>query len=206
MNEPPDEIKYQFKIILLGDGGVGKTCLTNRFCFNEFNINTRLTIGLAFNTYSINGLENGKPIKIGAAIWDFGGQERFRPLIPQFIAGAHGAILTYESVVVKSLVNLHSQWAPLLEKYTGDIPRILVGTKYDLSEDSQIITKEMIQEYQEKLTCQEHFLTSSKTGHNVKNVFFEVLEKIIEKEYTDVKLIRDKEETLLKNRLKQREK
>jgi len=68
IEDSEEDIRYQFKIVLLGDGGCGKTALTNRFCFNEFDSDTKLTIGLSFNSFSIPAIEDGTKIRIGLSI------------------------------------------------------------------------------------------------------------------------------------------
>ncbi len=191
-HELKEEIKYQFKIILLGNGGVGKTCLANRFCFNTFSLDTRLTIGLSFNTFSMYAQDKGSRVKIGAAIWDFGGQERFRSLLPQFVSGAHAAVLVYDPTSYKSLKDLYTQWIPILEKNSGEIPRILVQTKNDIVNGEPLISPEIVQEYKEKLGCVAHIKTSSKTGDQVDHVFIRTTELILECFNSKVKLIREK--------------
>jgi len=114
IDDSEENIKYQFKIVLLGDGGTGKTALTNRFCFNEFDLDTKLTIGLSFNSFSIPAKEEGLNIRIGLSIWDFGGQERFLPLLPQFITGANGALIVHDLTRFVTLQNLKRDWNPLL--------------------------------------------------------------------------------------------
>src|SRR6056297_2976922 len=185
----PEEIKYQFKIILVGDGGVGKTCLANRFCFNSFKVNTRLTIGLAFNTYSVIAKENGNMVRIGVAIWDFGGQKRFRSLIPQFIAGSHAAILVYDCTSFSSLINLDREWNDILKHNSGELPRILVGAKCDLTNTSTIYEKNAEKEYINKLKAKQHILTSAKTGTNVDKVFVEVLREVVKEMKPELEIV-----------------
>lgn len=179
--DDPDSIRYQFKIVLLGDGGTGKTCLVNRYCFNEF-LDTKLTIGLSFNSYSIPAEENGKGFRIGLSIWDFGGQERFRPLLPQFISGCNGAIYVFDQLAFHSLENLHKEWKPLLQSNAGDIPSILVGTKADLMDGAHsMITEESLVEYQQNLGTKSFVSTSAKTGKNINEIFKDLVREILKK-------------------------
>lgn len=171
-------IRYQFKIVLLGDGGAGKTCLTNRFCYNLFE-NTKLTIGLSFNSYSMPAEENGQKFQIGLSIWDFGGQERFRPLLPQFISGANGALYVHDLLALHSLINLEKEWYPLLHDNAGDVPTMLVGTKADLLNDFNALDKEIIEEHKQILGVKKSYITSSKTGLNIRKIFKDLVEEIL---------------------------
>ncbi len=173
-----DAIRYQFKIVLLGDGGAGKTCLTNRFCYNLFE-NTKLTIGLSFNSYSMEAQEDGVKFRIGLSIWDFGGQERFRPLLPQFISGANAALYVHDLLALHSLINLKKDWHPLLLKNAGDVPTFLVGTKADLLEDKNSIDKDLIDENKQILGASHAYFTSSKTGLNISKIFKDLVGEIL---------------------------
>ncbi|UYP47492.1 hypothetical protein NEF87_003777 [Candidatus Lokiarchaeum ossiferum] len=179
--DDPESIRYQFKIVLLGDGGTGKTCLVNRYCFNEF-LDTKLTIGLSFNSYSIPAEENGKSFRIGLSIWDFGGQERFRPLLPQFISGCNGAIYVFDQLAFHSLENLHKEWKSLLHSNAGEVPSILVGTKADLIDESHsLIEKDTLMEYQQNLGVSSFVSTSAKTGKNINEIFKHLVREILKK-------------------------
>ncbi|WP_457558006.1 Rab family GTPase [Candidatus Harpocratesius sp.] len=175
-----ENIRYQFKIILLGEGGVGKTCITNRFCYSEF-LDTKLTIGLSFNSYSILAEENGEKIRIGLSIWDFGGQERFRPLLPQFISGANGVIWVYDMNAFHSLIRLEEKWLPLLRANSDNIPSILVGAKYDIIKENQKIDPNIVENIRKKLGANSAYETSSKTGYNTSLIFKEIVKLLLSK-------------------------
>ncbi|MHA1520408.1 MAG: Rab family GTPase [Promethearchaeota archaeon] len=178
-DDSPESIQYQFKIILLGDGGVGKTCLANRFCYSEF-VDTKLTIGLSFNSYSIFAEENGEKLRIGLSIWDFGGQDRFRPLLPQFISGANAALWVYDMNSFHSLSSLEKNWLPLLNENTTDIPTIMVGARADIVPQEKRFDPEIIQEFVGKLGASNSFETSSKKGLNTTIIFKQLVEKLLE--------------------------
>ena len=173
-------IRYQFKIILLGDGGSGKTCLTNRFCYNQFR-DTKLTIGLSFNSYSIQAQENDRKFRIGLSIWDFGGQRRFKPLLPQFITGATAALLVHDLTSFRTLVNLENEWAPLLKANAGNIPLVLLGTKSDLITNELEVNQESINSIQNKIGAVASYETSSVTGVGVDDAFKRVVREILNK-------------------------
>ncbi|GAG91555.1 unnamed protein product, partial [marine sediment metagenome] len=77
-HEREDQPYYIFKICLLGKGAVGKTCIARRLCFDTFDANTRLTIGIDFYTYDLPILVDGDETFIRLSLWDFGGQEQFK--------------------------------------------------------------------------------------------------------------------------------
>lgn len=94
---------YNFKIVIIGPAGAGKTCLFNRYCFNSFHINTQKTIGMNFHSIKLriqfnNKTEEEQENFVINSIFDLAGQARFRPLIKKFIDGANGALLVFDSV------------------------------------------------------------------------------------------------------------
>ncbi len=180
IEDSEEDIRYQFKIVLLGDGGCGKTALTNRFCFNEFDSDTKLTIGLSFNSFSIPAIEDGTKIRIGLSIWDFGGQERFTPLLPQFITGANAALIVHDLTRFVTLENLKRDWNPLLISNAGDVPKILVGTKLDLIDPKYQIDPKTRENYLKILGVKAYYDTSAKTGFNVDAIFKDLVKQIMQ--------------------------
>ena len=87
-----DDYDYLFKVVLIGDSGVGKSNLLSRFTRNEFSLESKSTIGVEFATRSMN--VDGKTIK--AQIWDTAGQERFRAVTSAYYRGAVGALIVYD--------------------------------------------------------------------------------------------------------------
>ncbi|MHA2330250.1 MAG: Rab family GTPase, partial [Candidatus Hodarchaeales archaeon] len=93
--------KYIFKIIVVGEGGVGKTTFINRFANNKFVKDTKITIGAGF--YSFHN-EVYKDTIIKLQVWDFGGEKRFRFILPSYCHGAHGVIFTFDLTRSSSLL------------------------------------------------------------------------------------------------------
>nr|KAF6349876.1 RAB11B, member RAS oncogene family [Myotis myotis] len=102
MGTRDDEYDYLFKVVLIGDSGVGKSNLLSRFTRNEFNLESKSTIGVEFATRSIQ--VDGKTIK--AQIWDTAGQERYRAITSAYYRGAVGALLVYD--IAKHLRHLRA--------------------------------------------------------------------------------------------------
>jgi len=177
------EVIYSFKIVICGASSVGKTCLFNRYCFNSFDFDTSPTIGINFHSIHlrINFKENPGEIKenyIVNSIFDFGGQERFIPLLPRFIEGANGALLVFDLVNTFTFNQLDF-WYELLIKYavSSDIPIILVGSKSDLLEKtpiSEIVDDKLIYKYIREKQLDGFYRTSSLENYNVLEVFKEL--------------------------------
>jgi len=177
------EIIYTFKIVIIGGPSVGKTCLFNRFCFNSFNFDTSMTIGLNFHSINLkinhkDGLENLSERYVVNSIFDFGGQERFKPLIPKFLGGANGALLVFDLTTALSFERLDFWYNQLLEYGEGlTIPKILVGSKSDLLDKTQregIINDDVINDYVRKRYIDDYFKTSALKNYNVLKVFKEL--------------------------------
>eukprot|EP00298_Acanthocystis_sp_HF-20_P011498 c19424_g1_i2.p1 GENE.c19424_g1_i2~~c19424_g1_i2.p1 ORF type:complete len:198 (+),score=91.86 c19424_g1_i2:82-675(+) len=116
------------KIVVVGDSGVGKSCLIKRFADNKFDDETQSTIGVDFAVKTME-LE-GRIWKL--QIWDTAGQEKFRAIATSFYRGAHGVIVCYDTTKPSSLDNVE-RWLQDIRKYTDShVPVVLVGTKTDV--------------------------------------------------------------------------
>jgi len=123
-----DENDYLFKVVLIGDSGVGKSNLLSRFTRNEFNLESKSTIGVEFATRSIQC--DGKTIK--AQIWDTAGQERYRAITSAYYRGAVGALLVYDISKAVSYENVERWLNELRDHADSNIVIMLVGNKSDL--------------------------------------------------------------------------
>ncbi len=177
------DIVFSFKTVICGASSVGKTSLFNRYCFNSFNVDLSPTIGLNFHSVylNINLKKELKEIKekfIVNSIFDFGGQERFKPLIPKFMDGASGALLVFDSVSHLSFDQLDFWHDQLAENaVNSEIPIILVGSKSDLIDstpESEIISDEKIQKFIERKKLNGFYRTSALENMNVLEVFKEL--------------------------------
>lgn len=174
------DILYSFKIVICGASSVGKTCLFNRYCFNSFNFDTSPTIGINFHSVNLEinmekELDVKKEYYINNSIFDFGGQERFAPLIPKFIDGANGALLVFDSVNYNSFNQLDFWYDKIRENAIDpQIPIILVGSKSDLinkTSDSEIVSEDLIFDFLKKRNLSSFHRTSALENYNVLEVF-----------------------------------
>ncbi|CAB1325994.1 unnamed protein product [Coregonus sp. 'balchen'] len=128
MGNRDDEYDLLFKVVLIGDSGVGKSNLLSRFTRNEFNLESKSTIGVEFATRSIQ--VDGKTIK--AQIWDTAGQERYRAITSAYYRGAVGALLVYDIAKHLTYENVERWLKELRDHADNNIVIMLAGNKSDL--------------------------------------------------------------------------
>ncbi|OZJ06750.1 Ras-related protein Rab-11A [Bifiguratus adelaidae] len=133
-----DEYDYLFKVVLIGDSGVGKSNLLARFTRNEFNLESKSTIGVEFATRSIQ--VDNKTIK--AQIWDTAGQERYRAITSAYYRGAVGALLVYDIAKHATYENVNRWLKELRDHADSNIVIMLVGNKSDLRHLRAVPTEE----------------------------------------------------------------
>merc|ERR1712063_217449 len=167
-----DEYDYLFKVVLIGDSGVGKSNLLSRFTRNEFNLESKSTIGVEFATRSLP--VDGKTIK--AQIWDTAGQERYRAITSAYYRGAVGALLVYDISKQITFENVERWLNELRDHADSNIVIMLVGNKSDLKHLRAVSTEEGAQ-FSEK-----HGLsfieTSALESTNVEESFQQILKEI----------------------------
>ncbi|XP_062511670.1 ras-related protein Rab-8A-like [Corticium candelabrum] len=156
---------YLFKLLLIGDSAVGKTCILFRFSEDAFNSTFISTIGIDFKIRTVE-LE-GKKIKL--QIWDTAGQERFRTITTAYYRGAMGIMLVYDITSVKSFENIKNWIRNVEEHAAADVERMILGNKCDVTEGRKVS-----KEKGETLAA-EHGIkfmeTSAKTGQGVEEAF-----------------------------------
>ncbi|KAG6545152.1 hypothetical protein Mapa_013417 [Marchantia paleacea] len=167
-----DDYDYLFKVVLIGDSGVGKSNLLSRFTRNEFSLESKSTIGVEFATRSIN--VDSKLIK--AQIWDTAGQERYRAITSAYYRGAVGALLVYDITRHVTFENVE-RWLKELKDHTdSNIVVMLVGNKSDLRHLRAVSTDDG-QSFSEKESL--FFMeTSALESTNVENAFKQILTQI----------------------------
>ena len=172
MSENEEYYNMLFKIVLVGDSSVGKTNLFLRYIKNEFDPQSKATIGVEFGTKIIK--INNYNIKI--QIWDTAGQERYKSITSAYYKGAQGAFLVYDITNKTSFLNI-DKWIRDL-KNNGDekIVLFLIGNKNDLDDDRVIDTNEGKNKAKENKMF---FLeTSAKNNDNVNKAFDEIINNI----------------------------
>jgi len=163
---------YLFKIVLIGDSGVGKSNLLSRFTRNEFNPDSKSTIGVEFATRSLN--VDGKIVK--AQIWDTAGQERYRAITSAYYRGAVGALLVYDISKQPTYTNVARWLKELRDHADSSIVIMLVGNKSDLKHLRAVLTEEAKQFAMENgLSFIE---TSALDATNVEGAFQQILTDI----------------------------
>ncbi|PPR88461.1 hypothetical protein GOBAR_AA32228 [Gossypium barbadense] len=166
-----DDYDFLFKVVLIGDSGVGKSNLLSRFTRNEFSLESKSTIGVEFATRSLN--VDGKVIK--AQIWDTAGQE-YRAITSAYYRGAVGALLVYDVTRHSTFENVE-RWLRELRDHTDpNIVVMLIGNKSDLRHLVAVPTEDA-KSFAEKESL--YFMeTSALEATNVENAFAEVLTQI----------------------------
>ncbi|UCG03730.1 MAG: GTP-binding protein [Candidatus Heimdallarchaeota archaeon] len=156
-----------YKIVLAGDIGVGKTSLINRFVTGIFTDDYKPTIGV--NIYIKELFIDNSEVNL--QIWDVAGQTSFRQFRQRFFCGAQGAFIVFDLTVPKSLENLHVSWIEDIQNNAGEIPLILIGNKVDLKESITVSRQDITDFLIQHSNVEDHFITSALTGENVENAF-----------------------------------
>ncbi|XP_021745791.1 ras-related protein RABA5d-like [Chenopodium quinoa] len=172
MSSDDEAEEYLFKIVIIGDSAVGKSNLLSRYARNEFNMHSKATIGVEFQTQSME--IEGKEVK--AQIWDTAGQERFRAVTSAYYRGAVGALLVYD-ISRRTTFDSIGRWLDELTTHSDTtVARMLVGNKSDLDNIRSVSIEEG------KNLAEEHGLffmeTSAKDSTNVRMAFEMVIKEI----------------------------
>ncbi|KAL1535572.1 Ras-related protein Rab2BV [Salvia divinorum] len=163
------EYDYLFKIVLIGDSGVGKSNILSRFTRNEFCLESKSTIGVEFATRTLQ--VEGKTVK--AQIWDTAGQERYRAITSAYYRGAVGALVVYDLTKRQSFDNVQRWLRELRDHADSNIVIMLAGNKSDLNH-LRAVAEHDAQLFAEKEGLS--FLeTSALEAHNVEKAFQTIL-------------------------------
>jgi len=171
-----DEIPYVFKILLLGDGGVGKTSLLLRFIDNTFDPDYKSTIGVQFMTRVVRF--DNKYVKL--IIWDIAGQSKHATYRHLYYKAANGVILVYDITRDRTFQNL-SRWLQDAKASIGtDLKIAVLGNKMDLVE-SRVVQWEAGKLLTEEINGEIFSETSAKSGVNVDTAFHTLAKTLVEK-------------------------
>ncbi|XP_042405828.1 GTP-binding protein YPTM2 isoform X1 [Zingiber officinale] len=156
---------YLFKLLLIGDSGVGKSCLLLRFADDSYLESYISTIGVDFKIRTVE--QDGKTIKL--QIWDTAGQERFRTITSSYYRGAHGIIVVYDVTDQESFNNVKT-WLNEIDRYASDnVNKLLVGNKSDLTAN-KVVSYETAKAFADEIGIP-FIETSAKNATNVEQAF-----------------------------------
>ncbi|BFZ18754.1 hypothetical protein BsWGS_21793 [Bradybaena similaris] len=158
------EYDHLFKLLIIGDSGVGKSSLLLRFADNVFSGTYITTIGVDFKIRTID--INGERVKL--QIWDTAGQERFRTITSTYYRGTHGVVVVYDVTSGESFANVQ-RWLHEIDQNCDVVNRILVGNKDD-DPDRKVVLTQDAQRFAERMQIQ-LFETSAKENKNVEEMF-----------------------------------
>ena len=165
--------EYVYKVLLLGDTTVGKTCFLMKYTDKTFQDIHMATIGLDYRLKSMK-LKSGKNIKL--QIWDTAGQDRFRAITKNYYKGSHGIILIYDVTNVQTFENVKQWVSQIREEASANVIIYIAGNKIDMEEERKVNKEEG-----EKLAEELGFPfveTSAKSGININETFEDLVERI----------------------------
>ena len=163
---------FSVKTIVVGDSGVGKTCLLLRFIRDSFDESSQPTLGVEFMTKIVQTEKQ----RIELQLWDTAGQELFRSVTRGYYRGSAGAFLVFDLTQRSSFTNIARWLQDITEVARNDVVKILIGNKCDLA-SSREITREEAEEYA-KQNNMVYFETSAKSGENVSEAINKCVEII----------------------------
>lgn len=180
----PTDRDFIWKMIIGGQGGVGKTTILYRFVHDQFIEKMKMTIGVDFHKKIVN--RQGCAIEL--ILWDLGGQDRFRLIQPDYIRGASGGFVCFDTSKRSTLEDAR-EWIAMFRKFNHPddgkrpMPIVLVGTKYDLIENDPEQAKMVIDDA--TVLAQEQgilgpSITSAKTGFNVDETIHYMVDVLLE--------------------------
>eukprot|EP01106_Pelomyxa_sp_JSP_P012561 TRINITY_DN351_c0_g1_i1.p1 TRINITY_DN351_c0_g1~~TRINITY_DN351_c0_g1_i1.p1 ORF type:complete len:196 (+),score=69.86 TRINITY_DN351_c0_g1_i1:98-685(+) len=181
MAQPPLSIK----LVVIGDGAVGKTCLLISYANNKFPQDYIPTV---FDNYVVTLTAGDRTIELG--LWDTAGQEEYDRLRPLSYANANVFLVCFSVTNSVSFENVKAKWYTELMHFCPDVPHILVGTKADTRNDKvvldklrsqgqHVITTEEAQELSRHIKAIKYIECSAKTGENLKSVFDEAIRAVL---------------------------
>jgi len=181
------------KVTLLGNPGVGKTCIIERYTEDVFDMNKESTIGANYTEKKIT--KGGKEYQLD--IWDTAGQEKFHSLGKHFYKDSYVVCFIYDITNQESLDSLKTIWYPDLQKY-GEKYAVLavVGNKSDLYENDNLADEKQAKEFAKEINAV-FMLTSAKTGDGIEKLFNTLTDKFLSPEFNPKvkEMLKDKGET-----------
>lgn len=164
MAEPQPDALY--KMLIIGDSGVGKSCFLLQFTEGDFKEDHNVTIGVEYGAKTVKALN--KQIKL--QIWDTAGQESFRAITRSFYRNAHGVILMYDLTRMESYNNLEDWLREIRQNSDPDVTVYLVGNMLDLADEEREVATDLAQKFAEDHKLDGFTEASAKTAENVTDV------------------------------------
>lgn len=158
-----------FKGIVIGEAGVGKSCILHRLVSDEFKDDYEVTIGAEFS--SVIAKVRGRNIKL--QVWDTAGQENFRSMIRVFYKGSHAAFLVFDITRAESFENLEEWVEDIKDNALPNAKILLLGNRKD-EESSRQVSSEKAKELCDRLELTGYYETSAKSGEGVREVFADI--------------------------------
>ena len=184
MSDDPEVYEQLFKIIIVGNSGVGKSNILGRYIKNEFNQETKSTVGVEFASKKVT--VNGVNIKL--QIWDTAGQERYRSITSAYYKGSKGCFIVYDITSHQSFEDIEKWYEEIQKSGEKGLSMILIGNKCDL-ENERKVTIEMGENKAKDLNCP-FFETSALNNIHIEDIFQSIAENIYNK-YKDEKNVED---------------
>ena len=172
MTDDPDNYEQLYKIIIIGDSGVGKSNILGRYLHNEFKHDTKSTVGVEFGSKQLK--VDGVNIKL--QIWDTAGEERYRAITSAYYKGSKGCFIVYDITSEISFENVEKWYEEIRKSAEKEISIILVGNKCDL-ENERKVSIELGQSKAKNLNCP-FFETSALNNTNIVTAFQSISENI----------------------------
>jgi small GTP-binding protein len=173
------EIKHILKLLLLGDGAVGKTSLILRFIENRFQEEYSMSLGVDFLTKTVRFIDtNNTQRTVSMQVWDIAGQARHVSYSHLYLTGALGALYVFDLTRRETLLNMQERWQSQVLRVSPQCLTILIGNKADLKK-KRALTKTQTKRVQEAMRAIDYIETSAKTGENVNEAFQTMTTRIL---------------------------
>lgn len=171
--------EYLFKLLVIGDSGVGKSALLLRLCDKIFNASYITTIGVDFKVKSLNIKDDTVKLQI----WDTAGQEKFRTITSTYYRGAHGIMIVYDVTSRESFDNVKTWLKEIANNASNNVVKYIIGSKKDLRDNAGSVNTSHVSTEEGRKFAEElgiSFIeTSSKSGENVEQAFEDLAARII---------------------------
>jgi small GTP-binding protein len=180
---------FKLKIVVVGDSGVGKTNLIRRFIQDDFQSNSKATVGVEFFSKSFKINDNVFKIEI----WDTAGQERYKSITAAYYKGAKGGLVVYDVTSKTSFDNVDNWVSEIKEKASTDMKTMMIGNKIDLKDERTVSTEEAMEKA--KLLELPLMEASALDSTNVKQAFYDLLKEMYKEISKKIEIVESQAET-----------